>query len=421
MKRYAMRKRLKKVIGYIHLWLGLAAGIVIFVSMLGASIFVWERELTDWYYKDLLFCDEVGTQQLPISQLHHNVVAAYPGIEFTFLDVENDPTRNFSWGSYQSAENPGWTWFSGIEHYVLVYVNPYTGEVVGQIDRKADWITMSRFLHQTLLLQYDIGEEIVGAATLIMIVMAISGLVLWWPKNRKVLSQRLKVRWKASFKRVNWDLHSVGGFYTYLLIFFFATTGLVWSYTWWSNGIYQLMGSDPSTVFESPDLPEIASGQHLRGMDIAFVDAVRRQPLWDRLYFGIPKAEAEEGRISAYIYYNDPDSWWSTSEEHQYNAETGHQYFERLHDDKQLGEKWRNSNYDLHVGSIYGLPTKIIACLSALFFAILPISGFLIWWGRKKKASFSKKVEVQPRRAAPAQKPVIRSKREEQDLMPADR
>ncbi|MEL6802614.1 MAG: PepSY-associated TM helix domain-containing protein, partial [Bacteroidota bacterium] len=48
-------------------------------------------------------------------------------------------------------------------------------------------------------------------------------------------------------------------------------------------------------------------------------------------------------------------------------------------------EKWRNNNYEMHVGSIYGLPTKIIACLSALIFGMLPISGFLIWWGRQKK------------------------------------
>jgi uncharacterized iron-regulated membrane protein len=42
-------------------------------------------------------------------------------------------------------------------------------------------------------------------------------------------------------------------------------------------------------------------------------------------------------------------------------------------------------NYDIHVGAILGLPGKIIAFLASLIPASLPVTGFLIWWGKKKK------------------------------------
>ncbi|MDJ1486156.1 PepSY domain-containing protein [Cytophagaceae bacterium YF14B1] len=64
-------------------------------------------------------------------------------------------------------------------------------------------------------------------------------------------------------------------------------------------------------------------------------------------------------------------------------------FHQRRQEDKTLGAKWRNSNYAIHTGSIYGLPTKLLATLAALFLASLPVTGFLIWKGRNKKTRSS--------------------------------
>jgi uncharacterized iron-regulated membrane protein len=52
---------------------------------------------------------------------------------------------------------------------------------------------------------------------------------------------------------------------------------------------------------------------------------------------------------------------------------------------KNNGEKLIYMNYDIHVGAIGGLPGKIIAFLVSLVCASLPITGFIIWRGKKKK------------------------------------
>lgn len=384
-KAKQLKKRLKKIFGFIHLWVGLVSGLIIFVSMAGAAIFVWQEELTNWYYSGIIYHQQEEGEVLPISELHQLVCDAYPGKEFNFLFVENDAQRNHAWRSYQGATTPGWTWPSGIGHYLLVFINPHTGEVTGHIDKRKDWITLSRFLHQTLLLEYELGTSIISIAGLVMILMAISGLVLWWPKKRRSLRRRLTVKWTASFKRINWDLHAAGGFYTYLLILFFATTGLVWSFTWWRDGIAKLMGDNPKALFSFKEPPEIDSLTYLDGMEITFQDALQKRADWTKITLGLPAAQSTRGRMMVGINYDSRESWWATSDYYHYHPATGKQYESFTHEEKLLSEKWRHSNYAMHVGSIYGLPTKVIAFLSVLFFAFLPISGFLIWWGRKRR------------------------------------
>ena len=78
-------------------------------------------------------------------------------------------------------------------------------------------------------------------------------------------------------------------------------------------------------------------------------------------------------------------SGWDEWDQYTYNSKSGEMYHAFTQSKKRLGEKWRTSNYAMHTGSIYGLPTKILASLISLFCAFLPISGFLIWWGRKRK------------------------------------
>src|SRR5690606_25311963 len=54
-------------------------------------------------------------------------------------------------------------------------------------------------------------------------------------------------------------------------------------------------------------------------------------------------------------------------------------------EEASFGGKLRKMNYDIHVGSILGFPGKVLAFLVTLIGASLPITGFLIWYGRKFK------------------------------------
>jgi uncharacterized iron-regulated membrane protein len=309
----------RKIIGFIHLWLGLVSGLVVFVSMSAAAVFVWEDELRNWYYKDLVYVSEVKDSTLPLSELWKNANAAAPGKELTDVNIDNDAQKSYVFSNYKKADDPGWTWMSGIEYMDLVYVDPYSGKVLGVVDKRYDWIFMSRMLHQCLLLRQSVGHYIVGGATLIMLVLVITGLVMWFPRNMASLKQRLTIKWRAKWRRVNYDAHSTGGFYLYVFIIFFASTGLVWTFKWWTNGIYRLLGNDPKKVWET-HAPIASAENNPSAVDLAFADVTTRRPYWTTLGLGIPGSDESEGskEISVFLRFEN-GSGWDTSDGYYYH------------------------------------------------------------------------------------------------------
>src|SRR5690606_16617739 len=112
-------------------------------------------------------------------------------------------------------------------------VHPQTGEVKAQPESKAAGFMMSMFrLHRWLLLDSAIGRPIVGVATIIFILLSLSGLVLWFPKKLKWKNFKsgFRIKTRANWKRVNHDLHNTLGFYSLILILIMCLTGLCWSF-----------------------------------------------------------------------------------------------------------------------------------------------------------------------------------------------
>jgi uncharacterized iron-regulated membrane protein len=382
----------KKISGKIHLWLGFTAGLVVLVSLLAAAVFVWEKELTDWYHQDKVFVKEVKAQRLPFNVLLENARKVSYQHNVTFVNVDGDPHRAFMFMNYKAATTKGWTYASGVEDYTRIYVDQYTGQVLGKIYMPTDWIFCMRMLHQCLLLNYDVGHYIVGYASLIILIMVITGIVLWWPKNKAALKQRLWFRWKKTtqWKRKNYDLHNIGGIYSFLFIIIFALTGLVWTFDWWEEAVYRMLGSESkSKAFaKATEHPRVAynAGRY----DLLLNDISKRVPNWTLMGFNIPQPGAEKNlSITAFLRYASGKSGWDELDNYFYHPQTGAFTRAVTHDQKTLGAKWRNSNYAIHVGKIYGLPTRLLATFIALFCASLPVTGFYIWWGRRKKKKIS--------------------------------
>jgi uncharacterized iron-regulated membrane protein len=388
----------KKLAGKLHLWLGFAAGLIVLVSLLAAALFVWEEELNEWYHHDKIFVKEVKQQRLPFATLLANAQKISSNNTVTFVNLDNDPEKSVVFINYKAAEKKGWTWASGVEDYSKIYVDQYTGKVLGKTDLRYDWIFCMRMLHQCLLLNYDVGHYIVGGATLTIVVMIITGIMLWWPKNKAALKQRLWFRWEKTtqWKRKNYDFHNIGGIYTFLFILFFGLTGLVWTFDWWENAIYRMLGNHPDKVFSRASVPPPAAATNDGVFDIMLNDIAGKIPAWREMGFNIPSATAKKATgITAFIRYSSGKSGWDESDSYTYHPQTGTLYHSIKHEQKTLGAKWRNSNYAMHVGSIYGLPTKLLATFISLFCASLPVTGFYIWWGRQKK---SKKTAKAPAR-----------------------
>jgi uncharacterized iron-regulated membrane protein len=379
---------LKKAIGKIHLWLGLASGLVVFIVALTGCIYVFQKEISDVVHRRVFHIDAPAqAQPMPLSVLRQKAQAALGADKpLNFISTYRERDKAWEFSAYKGGDEKALTYFGGIGYYQVAYMNPYTGQLTGLIDYKYEFFNVVKFLHWSLLLNTAYGQPVVGVATLIFVLLLITGMILWWPKNLKKanVDKSFKIKWGASFKRVNYDLHNVPGFYAMLFAVIIALTGLVWAFDWFQKTVY-VVASRSITPPDHPTFKSVAQviyGTAMTPFDKAFLDAQQTFTAAEqRISVSVPGDKEDV----TYIYgYRGKETYYD-ADELQYDQYSGRQLHRSNFADKNAGEKIIGMNYDIHVGAILGLPGKIIAFFASLVAASLPVTGTLIWIGRKKK------------------------------------
>ncbi len=361
----------KKINAWLHLWLGIASGIVVFVLGITGCVLVFEQEIKSLSAPWLHATPAAATGQaiLKPSVLYQAVQKALPGreIESVWYHGENR-TAHFSIHEMDS----------------LVYVNPYTAEVVAMVKEK-DIFQFFKDGHFYMWLPQKVGHQVVGWGTLIFFLLLISGLILWWPKkwNKKGRDQSFKIKWRARFKRINYDLHNVLGFYSIIVALLFAFTGLMMSFAWFNKSVFWLAGGKNGQRIEAlSDTTKNPQSNVLLQVDRAWKKGVyeiaEHRPFEIILHFPEKVSEA------IYVCTDMYKGTWRDVYLDQHSLKELPASNKRLRDEN-LASWIRRSNYGLHVGEIGGLTTKIIFFLVSFICASLPITGFYIWWGKKKK------------------------------------
>jgi uncharacterized iron-regulated membrane protein len=386
----------KAVLLFLHRWLGIISGLVVFIVSITGCIFVFEEELFRVFHHDIVYV-KPGEQLVDINELKKAAQASIgsdKNISVVFID--DDADRAYCFSAFERNAKSTSLWDKDeIKYFYQVFVNPYTGAVLGVVDKETEFFYVVRRIHQNLLLRRDIGNMIVGSSTLIFLVILISGIVLWWPQRMAGLKQRLTVKLKARWRRVNYDLHSVFGFYIFLIATIIASTGLVWSFDWWENGIYSMLGSSKKDAkfLTQRDTTYTASE---RGVTLAWRDALNRYQEFERMSFNFPTSK--NSRAGAFVQYEGPSAWTDTDYIY-YNGADGKVTQIVPHESKSVGMKWRNTNYGIHTGKLYGWPTQLLAVMVSLVCASLPVTGVILWLGRKNKNAMpvKKQKSLQPR------------------------
>ena len=231
MKKSSFKKGILK----LHLWLGLSTGLIVFIISITGAIYVFQEEITNYLRKDAIYHNEsniANKQPLSLKVLEQKVDAftneKYP---IHWVTVPIDKSRSYIFYYYE--RNPeGWNFYEEYVVYKSVYVNPFTGEIRGVYDETLDFFNIIKSIHFSFMLKTDWGTYVCGIPTLIFVFMLISGIILWWPKNKNARKQRFAFNWKnvKSWKRKNYDLHNILGFYVSSLAFVVAFTGLFYAF-----------------------------------------------------------------------------------------------------------------------------------------------------------------------------------------------
>lgn len=378
-------KLIKAVAAWLHLWVGLITGIIIVIVSITGCMQVFDEELFALFHRDLVHVKETGTIR-PVSELLQIAQKAI-GKNKKITDIRMgtaDQSYVFTATQLNKRKDIKLSYFSQFKYRDDIYVDQYHGKVLGVIDTRYEFFNVTEQLHRQLLLVKPVGSVIVGSSILLFLLMMITGFILWLPKNYRQLKQNLSVRWKAKWKRVNYDLHNSFGFYVLPIAMIIAITGLTWSFKWWEKGIYNAFGSAKPVVLlrTAPNITTgDTSGNHLNEI----LASLQQKLQGNYLAIGLNLPEGKERSLMAFVYHKNRTDGWRNISYYYFDTRTGKQFDQLEHAQKPIGLKWRNSNKDIHTGRIYGLPTQIMAFLASFICASLPITGFLIWLGRRNK------------------------------------
>lgn len=381
MKRKRSISLFRRISAWLHLWLGLISGIIVFIVSITGCLFSFQQEISNVIYKDVFFVQPQKTATLPVSMLQQKAQSALGKDEpINFITAYKDSTRAWEFMAY-NLNDTAVTYFGAVGYFRSAFVDPYTGIVTGIRDYKYDFFNIIKYLHWSLLLNTKYGQPIVGWGTLIFVVLLITGLVLWWPRKWNKANKRIafSIKWNARFKRLNYDLHNVFGFYSLLLALILGLTGMVYSFQWFQAVVYvAASGSVTPPPYKEVNSDTTATPV-LQAVDIAYSTAVHQLPKAIRI--GITPASGRSDVI--YMFgYNINDVYYN-SDQLRFDQYTGKLLFRRDHVEKNNGEKLIEMNYDIHVGSIGGLTGKIIAFIISFICTSLPVTGFLVWWNKR--------------------------------------
>ena len=208
----------------IHLWLAMPFGIVISIICLTGALLVIEKPVTRMLYPDF-YGEELPNGTDAGSESRSMVVT-------------------------QSSEKS-----SSIDKSLTAHRSPLTSSNSPQKAEKPKRKCLPFFrkvmqLHRWLLNppakkgEKSPGKIIVGISTVAFVFTLISGMFIWWPRNGKVLMNRLQVKFSKGWRRFLLDAHVSLGFWTFLLLLLMALTGLTWSFSSYREVFYTLLGSD---------------------------------------------------------------------------------------------------------------------------------------------------------------------------------
>lgn len=385
--------KFKKAIKKVHLWLGLSTGLIVFIISITGSIYVFQEEITNYLRKDAIYHTtpiSKGLKPLSLKVLEKKVDAftneKYP---IHWVNVPIDKSRSYVFYYYE--RNPkGWNFYEEYIIYKSVYVNPFTGEIRGVYDETTDFFNIIKSIHFSFMLNTEWGTYVCGIPTLIFVFMLISGIILWWPKNRKARRQRFTFDWKKvkGWRRKNYDVHNIFGFYASSLAFVVAFTGLFYAF-FFIQAILYFVFSGGSTTY--PDFSHIKTKAPIEVRNNHTLDKIGQKV--EELYpnsfqysldFGYPHLDDHE-HPNYEVFVKHLSYSYHVNHSLIFDENSGDLLHQHSHKDKNLGEKAIAANYDIHVGSIFGIWSKIIAMLLSLVCASLPVTGFFIWWGRSNK------------------------------------
>jgi len=365
----------------VHLYLGIASGLLVFCVCISGFTYSFRPEMFDAIHAELVFTDTTTTETKPLAKLWQKA-QQYLGENrpITYIKSYSSERYNIEFRARKKNKHKI-SYSEWLVYDVSVFINPFTGRVVGVLDNKYEFFQLTQRFHRGLLLNPRYGKQIVGLTILTFIATLLSGLYLWWPARKRKHGYRFKVKRQKKIGLI-YNIHKVIGVYALPFNLLMGVTGLVWTYKWLEIVWYLFFGIQ--TIPNMPSIPPpyfISQDSLLMRYESIQKEVTNNYP--SAYAFRISTIPPNSSKpIKVRIIH---DREYSYTKSHLYYNHNATLISQTHYQDKNVTEKIRALNYDIHTGAIGGILGRILIALAALIGASMPITGFILWRNRVSK------------------------------------
>ncbi|HHX8438043.1 TPA: PepSY-associated TM helix domain-containing protein [Vibrio diabolicus] len=391
-----------------HFYAGLF--VIPFMLMLSLTglVMLFDDEIELARYEATL---QVSPQEhmVPVSAQLETVKQAYPDFNVTqFVPAKTaDMANRFS---IQNQEGSS----------LIVAVNPYTGDVQGTINRGDSIYELMNSIHGTLLIG-DLGDRLIEIAASLGILLLVSGLYLWLPRDNASRAGFLKIRFNNGPRILMRDLHANLGGVLSIVLLFFLVSGLSWAGIWGAKMVqawntfptYYTWGEKPESTLTHKDLNHGASEEMPWNLELAAVPQSKDKPAHDHAnmkeemaYAGshdalsiddiilkaemmgftgyklfLPRSETGVYTVAANSMSGDVSDPRQDRTSH-FDQYSGRLLVDVTWQDYSLFAKFMAAGVSLHQGDV-SILNKVLNVVFCLAFILISITGVVMWWIRR--------------------------------------
>ncbi|MEJ8801747.1 PepSY-associated TM helix domain-containing protein [Pontibacter sp. H249] len=352
-----MKKRVKKTYA-IHHWLGLVAGLFLLISSITGSVLVFHHDIDHAQFKHLSALTAPASA-IKIDNSFERIRQENPESDIRMPELPENPNQALK---YEIRKGSSRKW---------LFVHPETGQTLATVDR-AD----KRLVHVLLDLHYNLlsgtpGKIIVLLGGLSLIVLTITGFLLYRKSIVKVLSFRQLVSFKSRRSFFS-SLHRVVGVWSLVFNLFISITG-----TWVAYTIVEYALSPAATAVADVQPATVS------------VDEAIRQVRANHPEFEVNYLRFAGGTLSVLgRHYQDPSYYGRTYSNIQVDLSTGEIKNVNMLRDQPWYKRLLTAFKPLHFGDYAGIWVKLLYCFFGIMPGILAVSGFIVWRLRKNKPAF---------------------------------
>ncbi|SFB06813.1 MULTISPECIES: PepSY domain-containing protein [unclassified Bacillus (in: firmicutes)] len=369
-----------------HFYAGVIFAPILIMLAITGGIYLFKPEIQNILYKDLYQVEQKGA---PISATEQIAIVEkeYPDAKISRFRKGETKERSTEIEVLKTAGS------------YIVYVNPYNGDILGELKKDEMFMEWVVKLHGELMIG-TIGDRIVELAACWAIILLITGLYLWFPRDGKLYGI-FKIRFKQGKRIFYRDTHVMLGTWLSLFILLLVLTGLPWAgflgdkinqvatstHTGYPMQLWDEVPQSSVPTKEVADVPWAAESMpvpksyNLNSLPSLPVENIIQIAEEKNVHpgFSINFPEGETGVYTISVFPQKPKDQ-ATLHINQY---TGGVLADLRFADYGPMAKVIEIGIALHEGRYFGLLNQLFGLLTCLGLVLIVWSGVVMWWKRR--------------------------------------